>query len=365
MPFPEAPLRVYGSRSSYYTGKLEAYLRYKEIPYERIAARPRFWNRIVPQKTGATQMPAVELPDGRWMTDTTPMIEWLESQRPEPAVIPADPLQAFASRLVEDYADEWLWRPAMHYRWSYRPDALLRSRLLADELAVGVPLPRAAKRLAIRRRQRTRFVRGDGVTPATRPHVEAVYFRALDQLETVFDARPFLLGERPTLADFGFFGSMFRHFGLDPTPAAIMHERAPGVWAWLGRLWDARAGRLGDGALVAGVPADWARILGEIGSAYLPYLNANARAWRAGRRRFEADIQGVRYRLPTSCYRVWCLERLRAHYQALDEPAAGDARALLEKHSCWEALWQAEDPRSGHDPDGAAPFGSGLAVFGA
>jgi hypothetical protein len=28
------PLRVYGSVISYYTGKLEAYLRYKEVPYE-------------------------------------------------------------------------------------------------------------------------------------------------------------------------------------------------------------------------------------------------------------------------------------------------------------------------------------------
>ena len=76
-------------------------------------------------------MPAVELPDGRFMTDTTPMIAWLEEQHPEPPVIPRDPLQAFASRLVEDYAEEWLWRPAMHYRWSYRADAELRSRGLA------------------------------------------------------------------------------------------------------------------------------------------------------------------------------------------------------------------------------------------
>ncbi len=363
MSFPAAPLRVYGSRISYYTGKLEAYLRYKEIPYECIAMTPRFW-RTVTEKTGAAQMPAVELPDGRWLTDTTPIIDWLETRRPEPAVIPADPVQAFTSRLVEDYADEWLWRPAMHYRWSYRPDAMARSRALVDELTPGVPLPGALKRLLMRLRQRTYYVRGDGVTRATRPHVEAAYFRALDQLETIFDARPFLLGARPTLADFGFFASMFRHFGLDPTPSAIMRERAPGVWAWLGRTWDARGTRLGNGALVAGVPADWARILGEIGSAYLPYLNANAAALRAGRRHFDVDIQGVRYRLPTSRYRVWCLERLRAHFQTLDERAAADARALLEKHGCWEPLWQAEAPCSGHDPDGSAPFGRGLGVYG-
>ena len=55
-------------------------------------------------------MPLVELLDGRFMTDTTPMIAWFEAQHPEPPVIPRDPLLAFASRLLEDYAEEWLWR---------------------------------------------------------------------------------------------------------------------------------------------------------------------------------------------------------------------------------------------------------------
>ena len=64
---------------------LRVYLRYKAIPYRRIAMTTRHFNRTVPRMTGASQMPAVELPDGRWMTDTTPMLAWLESQWPEPA----------------------------------------------------------------------------------------------------------------------------------------------------------------------------------------------------------------------------------------------------------------------------------------
>ncbi len=35
------------------------------------------------KKVGIHQMPAVELPDGRWMTDTTKMIQWFESKIPE------------------------------------------------------------------------------------------------------------------------------------------------------------------------------------------------------------------------------------------------------------------------------------------
>lgn len=325
---------------------------------------PGLWNRKVPRETGARQMPALELPDGRWLTDTTPIIEWFEGERPEPRVIPVDPLQAFASRLVEDYADEWMWRPALHYRWSYAGDAGLLSRRIVAELLGPIPLPSALKRLAIRARQRRRYVRGDGVTAATREHVEGVYLRTLDQLSAILSQRPFLLGDAPTLADFGFFASMFRHFSLDPTPAAIMLERAPAVYEWVARMWNAR-GSAGPSGLHSGVPADWGPLLGEIGSAYLPYLAENARSWKKRQAHFDVEIQGVRYRrLPTSRYRVWCLERLRAHFQALTEPAAAQARGLLEQHRCWEPLWSVEAPASGHDPEHRAPFGAGLEVFG-
>jgi glutathione S-transferase len=355
------PLRVYGSAISYFTGKLEGYLRYKEIPYERIAMTPLVRARVG-RRTGTTQMPAVELPDGRFLTDTTPMIAWLETQHRDPAVIPADPLQGFVSRLVEDYADEWLWRPALHYRWSFRGDALLLSRRIVDEL-VTIPLPGALKRFAIRARQRRRYVRGDGITSATRPHVEALYLRTLDQLDAVLAERPFLPGERPTLADFGFFASMFRHFGLDPTPAALMLDRAPRVFAWVARVWSARASTT-NGPLADGIPAAWSPILREIGGAYLPHLCANAEAWQARARHFDVEIAGVRYeRLLTSRYRVWCLEELRRHYEALPDEAQRAARALLEAHGCWEPLWRVESPRSGYDDAREAPFARGLAVF--
>lgn len=353
---------VHGSEYSYYTGKLEAYLRWKGLAYRRVPMTAHDFERRVPRATGAAQMPAVELPDGRWMTDTTPIIEWLERVHPEFAVVPQDPLQAFASRLLEDYADEWLWRPAMHYRWSYHADAELRSRGLAEEMLAGIVAPPPLKRWLMRRRQFGRFVRGDGVTGATRQHVEGVYLRTLAALETIVVARPYLLGEVPTLADFGFFGSMFRHFALDPTPGAIMRERAPAVHAWVARLWNARAEHGGD--LLDDVPGDWAPLLDDVGSAYLPYLCANADAHAAGRRRFDVTVQDTTYRrVPVSRYRVWCLERLRQHYEALGDGDRVATRALLERHGCWEPLWRVRAPRSGYDPEGRAPFGPGLGVF--
>jgi hypothetical protein len=36
--------------------------------------------RLLEREVCAAQMPAVELPDGRFMTDTTPIIAWLEER---------------------------------------------------------------------------------------------------------------------------------------------------------------------------------------------------------------------------------------------------------------------------------------------
>jgi glutathione S-transferase len=102
-------LRVYGLDLSYFTGKLEAYLRYKAIPFERVELSSRLF-RHVASMTGIAQMPSVERADGRWMTDTTAIIAALESEYPDPPVIPSDPVQAWFSFFLEDYADEWLWR---------------------------------------------------------------------------------------------------------------------------------------------------------------------------------------------------------------------------------------------------------------
>ena len=102
----------------------------------------------------------------------------------------------------------------------------------------------------IRTRQRTLFTRGDGVSESTRPHVEGIYHKNLEWMSAVLDETPFLMGDRPTIADFGYFASMFRHFGIDPTPSALMRERAPSVYAWVARLWSARQKRNAGGFLV-------------------------------------------------------------------------------------------------------------------
>jgi len=337
---PTSPYDVYRMDMSYFSGKLEAYLQYKGIPFRRIEGTTSTLRREVAPHSEVIKVPTVRTPEGEWLQDSTPIIELLERRHPEGAVIPDDPEQAFFVRLLEDYADEWLWRPALHYRWSFAPDARLLGGRIAREVVDDVPAPAWLKARFVAWRQHAIYVRGDGVTRATRPHVEGIYLSTLDRLERSFAGQPYLLGGRPCLADFGFFASMFRHFSLDPTPARIMRERAPRTYAWVARLWAARRSEThGEWAPRGTLPDAWRPLLEDAATGYLPYLHANAVAWREGRRRFDWTVQGVRYRAtPVVHYRVWCRERLQELFDALPSDARERVAARLRDLGAWEPL---------------------------
>ena len=72
---------------SYFTGKLEGVLRYKELPYVRVLKGPI---GEVEAATGTAQVPALQIADGRWMTDSTPIIAWLEEKFPHTPIMPSD-----------------------------------------------------------------------------------------------------------------------------------------------------------------------------------------------------------------------------------------------------------------------------------
>lgn len=348
---------------SYFCGKLLAYLRYKEIPHTRVYEPLAKCGEALMDNTGLRQMPVVKAPDGTWLQDTTPMIDWFEERHPEPPVLPGDPVVAFLTRLVEDYADEWMWRPAIHYRWAFQDDRRLYMSMFPKEFLGGIwaaarPLTFVAGHL-VHKHQRDKFLAGDGMTADNVAHVESIYLDTLDRLEHVFQRQPFLLGNRPSLADYGFFGSMFYHFSNDPTPNRIMQDRAPGVYEWVARMWNARSSRLKDDEFLVSpdeVPAEWAPILADVCEAYLPYLGRNAKEFDKGSKRFDLTVQGYDYpQTHVSPYRVWCRERLQTFLFDLPEDAQERVRSILDPLGGWQPLTEDAHIRSGWDPDGIAP----------
>ena len=78
--------------------------------------------------------------------------------------MPDDPVQAFLYLLIENWANEWWWRAAMHYRWDYSDGADFSSRHLAIELLRSITFPIWVKKIFLKFLQREGDIIGDRIT---------------------------------------------------------------------------------------------------------------------------------------------------------------------------------------------------------
>jgi len=332
------PFTLYLYDVSYYSGKVEMLMRYKEVDFKRVELTLPQTYPVLYLNTGVMKVPAVKTAEGRWLKDSTPMIDWFDQEFPGSKVVPEDRALRFVSKLVEDYADEWLWRPAMYYRWHYDHREL--GRRIGREIA-RLPLPLFLRARLMASRQTRTFVKNDGVDKYTRDHVERTYLDNLDALQAILTDSPYLLGARPTLVDFGYMGPMFRHFSLDPTPAWIMRERAPAVYEWVARMWNAKASDFDRQApLLDFSHARWDFILTDALQTYLPSLLENFRAWMAGKKKFDYKTEEVNYRhLPVVHYRVWCMEELQRLYNELTPGEKAEVSRMLQRRGSLDPLF--------------------------
>ena len=228
---------LWGAPLSLYTGKARSCLIKKGIAFrEWFPSDPFFQTRILPQ-LGFFAVPVLEAPDGTIVQDTSDIIEHLEARFPAPALSPSTPVQRVVAMLVDAFASEALLRPAMHYRWSYlaEQEAFLRAEFgraasashdRADRDAAAAPFMQAMQA----------HLPPLGITPGTIPAIERSYEALLDILEAHFLQHPYILGGRPSIADFGLMAPLYAHLGRDPRPATLMKMRAPNVLRWTERM---------------------------------------------------------------------------------------------------------------------------------
>lgn len=228
---------LWGTAHSFYTGKIRSYLIKKGVAFRELyPTHPQFHARIVPS-IGLFVVPVLETPDGRILQDTSVMIDYVEAHSPEPSMIPDTPVQRAVAWLLGAFGSEGLLPAGMHYRWSYRAQ---QENFLRAEFgrAVHAGPDRDARRVA--GEQLMNYFNGFlpvlGVTPETVPTVEAAYLELLEALDVHFQHHPYLLGGRPSIADFGFMAPLFAHLARDPVPAALMKNVAPNVYRWTERM---------------------------------------------------------------------------------------------------------------------------------
>lgn len=227
---------LYGWHLSYFTGKVLCYLRYKQVPFVLQPVNLYTLTRRIKRETGAVVMPVMLTPQGQWIQDSSVIIDHIEARFAQPSIIPDTPVQRFAAYLIEAWGDEW-WVPiAMHTRWSYPENYGLFEIEAGRALLPWLPgffQRRAVRQVANRLRGMLPLV---GVRPAQFAVMERWSAHMLDLLDAHFAQFPFLLGARPTLADFGLVGSMYGHLGRDPWPARELVAKRLHLRAWIDRM---------------------------------------------------------------------------------------------------------------------------------
>jgi glutathione S-transferase len=266
---PVRPYRLHGLLQSYFTRKMTGYLEYKRIPY----LFRRFYG-VSPESAAAGfpgGVPAMQTPDGEFMWDSTAMIHHLELRFPEPSVLPDDPVLRFLAYVIEDAADEWFYRPAVGSRWHFAENHQVGGWELARDFTVRTAVP-CEQAYAMTGTHVRASLPPLGVTAENvRRWMDDVLRPWMRVLGAHLEARPYLFGGRPSLADFGLFGGNAAHFVNDPLCRRWTDEDAPAVVRHTSRLTEPEDEAFG--AWDADVPASLLAVLRELGRTYLPWVS--------------------------------------------------------------------------------------------
>lgn len=371
---------LWGSELSPFALKVEALLRFAGVCFRWLPAAGNFFDafrfdrrrrRLVagrlpltwPQMTDLDEFPLVPFlfgPGGENLYDSSAIALWLDGHRSHPneratRLVPADnPALRFAVRLVDEAFDEIGLYLVHHNRWVVSArDNDAGARLAREMRPLFGPLaPLVGRFFPARQVRRLPYLLsvapGDAAAwedlparlrppsrpgfPPTHELLEQAFSELLAAVEPVLAARPYLFGERFTVADASLYGQLGMNRS-DPSAWAWIRREAPATAAWIDRL--ARGefqGHLADGGLVLDAPL--APLLAWICRTFVQLMQQNHDAWEhyraagetrfneaafnAGRAPYDGTLLGRPFRSVVKTFQVRVWRDLRREWEALD-----------------------------------------------
>ncbi len=238
-------------------------------------------------------------PAGENLYDSTAIAEWLDRSLPAAQVlIPDDPLGGFVARLIDDYADEFLLYAVHHQRWKVSAQNNDAGARLAREyrFQLGPLQPLMAHWFSARQTRRLPYLfsvapqgfRIDGLPqrrqpppregfPPTHALLESAFMRITTLLDDLLAERPYVLGERFTIADAALYGQLGMNLA-DRSTARDLRERTPRLYRWLQAL---HAGTPPGADAPLRIDTTLRPLLAEIARIHLPLMQQNAAAHSA------------------------------------------------------------------------------------
>jgi len=386
-----APWVLWGSELSPFALKVEALLRFCDVPfrwqpasgplraafaYERrrrqlVAGRlPLTW----PRMSGLDEYPQVPFlfgPAGENLYDSSAIAVWLAEKMPSSAASAAtllpskDAALRFAVRLVDEALDEVGLYLVHHNRWVVAArDNNAGARLGREFRPLLGPFAAVlARTFPARQVRRLPYLfsvaAADKATwndlparlqppsragfPPTHDLLQEIFTNLLATIEPLLVERPYLFGDSFTVADASLYGQL------------CMNRKDPRAWAWIGRDAPATAAwveRISDGdfrahhsdgslCLDAGVTP----LLHWISRVFVPLMQQNRTAWRrhraagetifneaafdAGRSLYDGVLLGQPFRSVAKTFQVRVWEDLQHEWAALSQGDRARLEALL------------------------------------
>lgn len=262
---------VHGLTRSYFTRKVTGYLDYTDRPW-RLEPCPPNLHPAASEAGWTGGIPVITAPGDELMWDSTTVIEHLDTQTDaDRSVLPDDPTLRFLAHLLDDFSDEWFYRPAVGSRWNYEGNTLAAGWQIAEELSTVIGMPGGFVRpnvVATMSANCPKLGVVEGSIDAWMSEVVAPWFDALEgHLGTGY-----LFGDRPSLADFAVYGANAAHFVGDPVCRDLVDERSPAAVAHTHRLTMPQ--RQTFGAWADGVSDSLIAVIAQMGRHYLPWVSA-------------------------------------------------------------------------------------------
>lgn len=328
-------IEILGNPASPFTRKLVAALRYRRIPFIVRWGMGRPPNGYPAPKVPLMPVLYVRDQEGalKAACDTTPILADLEGQFKFRSLDPADPVLSFLSALIEDYADEWVNKAMFHYRWAHVADATAASRLISylkDPSSLQADAETFEQAFSARQVGRLNVVGSSKETGFT---IESSYRRLLGLLDKLIETGGFVLGFRPSTADFGLYGQLTQLGLIDPTPARYLREEFPRLHAWLLYLEDLSGWENGDWDSSDFLDR-YRPLIEEIDQTYGAVMLANERAVLSGKIQFQTLVNGHPWQQSADAYQAKCLRSLRAKYGALVDNDKHRIERLLKGTLC-------------------------------
>ena len=337
----QQPIIILGVPASPYTRKILAYLRFRNIPYSYISGDTKSYllkhDLEIPKPP---LLPVVimqdELGERRVACDSSPIIRNLEKSFPIREAIPQNKIIALLNSLLEDYGDEWITKYMFHYRWHHAPDIKNAASLLpfySNILGSDKEIKASGEFFSKIQIERLWVV---GSSDNTANIIKESFERFITILANMLAKHRFLLGSRPSSADFAFFGQLTQLTQFDPTSRSFVEEKYPRVRAWVDLIEDLSGYEIEQ--------QEWLSIkdskvhlqdfLSEIGKTYVPTMLANEEAILDKKDSWDTKVLGKTWMQKSFPYQKKCLQWLRDEFNALSKAEQDDFLNILVGTNC-------------------------------